>query len=82
MIASFLLLLIAIPVGFLIARLTADELIPGRLWFRRVFVFALLGIIGCWLFFTPESAWTCGFIAIVSLISYCKSFDKKWAKKR
>jgi len=37
--------------------------------------------IGLELFGYGAAAWTMGFIAIVSMISYWKSFDGKWSKK-
>ena len=83
MILLFLLvvLLIAIPVGFLIAWLARDELIVGRKWFKALMVLAL--ITGIILAFLQEYAivLTCIFMFIVAFVSYRKSFDKKWTKK-
>ena len=76
----FVILLLGIPVGYLIAWMSRDELVIGRNWFKALIGISL--ILG-WYFFLVGNfvyAVTFGFIIIVSLISLKKSFDKKWTK--
>ena len=79
---EILLLILAIPAGFLIAYLARDELIVGRKWFRIIIILGLIA--GTWFYITGErvvslSSWFMGIIALVSLI---KSNDKRWTKKK
>ncbi len=77
---DFILLILAIPVGFLIAWLARDELIQGRkyLMVLEALCFSLIII-----FLSNETiVLTLGFMSIVGWISYLKSFDKKWAVVR
>jgi hypothetical protein len=82
MIFEVIVLLLAIPTGYLIAYWANDELVSGRKWFKIIFVLCiLLGII-----FSFFADWTVvlslGFILVVSGISLWKSFDKNWTKRR
>ena len=79
---EIIVLLLAIPVGFLIAWMARDELIEGKRYFRFLIIFSILGVIGGWLYGRSVEALTFGFIGIVSLVSFIKSEDKKWTKKR
>ena len=77
---SFLFLLTAIPIGFLIAFLARDELLAGRTWFRGL---VLTGILGAgWFALTGKVAiaWTILYLAVLAFIAYCKGFDGKWTK--
>ena len=77
---DFILLLLAIPVGFLIARLARDELINGRNYLLTLIVLCFILIV---IFLKNEVfVLTLGFMSIVSWISYLKSFDIKWAVVR
>ncbi|HLC53407.1 MAG TPA: hypothetical protein VJK03_02590 [Candidatus Nanoarchaeia archaeon] len=82
MIIELIILALAIPVGFLIAWQARDELLEGRKWF--IVLIACSFLVGLAAFIKEEIAigLTCSFMFIVSLISYWKSFDKGWAKKR
>ncbi len=82
LILSLVLLIFSIPVGFLLAHLARDELIQGRKWFKRVIVLAL--VTGIVLVFMQEypGVLTCVFILIAAYISYKKSFDTNWTRKR
>ncbi len=75
-------MLLAIPTGFLITYWANDELVAGRKWFRVVIIVSV--VVGAWFAFVENYAvsWTCAFILIVTGISYRKSFDKKWVRKR
>ena len=79
---DIIILLLAIPVGFLIAWLCRDELIEGRVWFRILIIVGVLG--GLWFYLTGNTIISLAlfFIAIVAFISYIKSNDKKFAVKR
>ncbi len=77
MILDFVLLVLAIPVGFLIAWLTRDELIQGRRYLQTLIGLCFVLII---IFLNNEVfVLTLGFMSIVGWISYLKSFDSKWA---
>ncbi len=80
MISEIIILLLAIPSGYLIAWLARDELIVGRKWFRVLIILSI--IVGIWFYLVDVIyvSWTAGFIFIVSLISLMKSNDEKWFK--
>jgi EamA domain-containing membrane protein RarD len=82
LIINTILLVLAVPVGFLIAWLCRDELIDGKKWFSLLITLGVFGAIGFYLYEQSATALTCGFIAIVSFISLLKSRDKKWTKKK
>ncbi len=82
MIIEIILLLLAIPTGFLIAWLARDELVSGRKWFRVLIVVSVLVIIWSWLTSLIYIVWTMGFILIVALISLIKSKDRKWTRSK
>ena len=80
MIALFnvLIILLAIPAGFLIAYFARDELIQGRNWFVLIMILSVLFAL---LFLIINSYYitlTLIFILIATLVSYLKSFDKNW----
>lgn len=80
MIVDFVLLILAIPVGFLIAWLARDELIQGR---KYLIILITLCFILMTIFLSSEFfVLTLGFMSIVGWISYLKSFDKKWVVER
>lgn len=82
MLFEIILLLCAIPTGFLISWMARDELIQGRKWF--IALIGVSAIAGIALFSLKLNAegFTCIFVAIVSGVSYWKSFDKKWTKRK
>lgn len=80
MVIEIILLLLAIPVGFLIAYMARDELIDGRKWFEILFILGVIFGIGLYLYGLKAGSYTSIFIAVVSLISYIISFNKKWTK--
>ncbi|MBM3232737.1 hypothetical protein FJZ18_01055 [Candidatus Pacearchaeota archaeon] len=77
---SIFLLLLSAPIGFIIAWLARDELIIGRKWFIAIILTSILSTI-IFLFFDMVASLSSFFIFIVSLISWIKSFDKRWTKK-
>ena len=82
LIIEFILLVLAIPAGFLIAWLARDELVDGKKWFRTL-VIASLALGGMfWLAGFVYISLSLIFIAIASLVSLVKSNDKNWTKKR
>ena len=82
MILEVLILILAIPTGFLIAWMAKDELIDGQKWFRALIILGLLGGMLFYFYGLGYIALTCLFIAIVAFISLMKSRDKRWTKKR
>jgi len=82
MFIEILVLLLALPSGFLLAYLANDELIQGRKWFKVLII--LFVILGSWFYLADFKAitYTSGFIIIVSFISLIKSYDKKWTRRR
>ena len=79
---SVIILLLAIPAGFLIAWMARDELVSGRKWFKLIIILsAVLGIL-FFIFERNEISFSLAFILITAFISYWKSFDKKWTKRR
>jgi hypothetical protein len=82
MIIEIIILLLGIPTGLLISYFDRDELIGGSFWFL---VLALSSfIVGSWFYLTDNFIImnSCWFIMIVSLVSYYKSKDKKWTRKK
>ncbi|MEK6889872.1 MAG: hypothetical protein AABW82_00345 [Nanoarchaeota archaeon] len=81
MMIELIVLLLAIPVGLLVAYMARDELIDGRIWFNVLFIVGVLA--GVWFFLTGKNVegYSSLFIAIISIVSYIKSFDKKWTRK-
>lgn len=82
MIYEIIILLIAIPIGYLIAWTARDELVQGRKWFKILIVLTFLCSVVFYIREERYSILAAAFIAIVSGISLWKSFDKKWTKKR
>ena len=79
---EIIILLLAIPSGFLIAWLCRDELIAGRKWFAALTL--IFFVIGWWFFLAGNYVimHSCFFITITAFISYYKSKDKRWTKRR
>ena len=79
-----LILLLAFPVGYLLAWLARDELVKGRMWFALLAVASLIAIV-----IVSVTTFllkfiiilTLFFIIIISLVAIWKSYDKKWAIK-
>jgi O-antigen/teichoic acid export membrane protein len=82
MIVEIILLVLAIPTGFLIAWMARDELIDGRKWFRVIVIASLALAALFWILGFVYISLTLIFIAIVGFVSLIKSRDKKWTKKR
>ena len=82
MILELIIMMLAIPSGYLIAWLARDELVAGRKWF---YILIFLSVV-VWVVFyfkgKEYASWTSGFIIIVSFISLMKSKDKKWIGKK
>jgi len=74
--------LLAIPVGYLIAYMASDELIQGRIWFRTLLTIGAILAVWFYLARIYYLSLTCVFIFIISFITYTKGFDEKWTKKR
>lgn len=81
MLFEIIILLVAIPIGYLIAWLARDELLTGRRWF---FILAITSfILAAFFLFIKNAmiAFALFFLTIIAFISYKKSFDKKWTKR-
>ena len=76
-ILSVAILILAIPTGYLIAYLTKDELKQGKNWFRLLLILSLIVGLGAYFFGNNLIALTCGFVFIMSLISFIRSNAKK-----
>lgn len=72
MLLQIILLLLAIPVGLLIANLTREELKDGKKYFKAIIVASI--IVGIWFYLVGETyiTWTAGFIIITTLVSLTK----------
>jgi len=81
-IINVIVLVCAIPIGYLISYLCNDELVIGRIWFKRIIVSCfVVGIIGAFTGYNYITL-TCAFLGLISLISWIKSYDSKWTKRR
>lgn len=78
---NLLLLIIAIPVGYLIAYLCKDELVMYRRYFRILIIVGIIGGIGFWLYGFIVESWTMWFVTIISLVSFVLSGKKKFVKR-
>ncbi|MEK6844077.1 MAG: hypothetical protein AABX83_01480 [Nanoarchaeota archaeon] len=81
MVIEIIILLLAIPTGYLIAWLANDELVIGRKWFTALIIFSFLS--GFIFYFIDKIYITLTnvFIIVVAFISLMKSYDKKWIRK-
>lgn len=81
MILEIILVLLAIPTGVLIAWLTRDELIALRRWFVIVMVCAVITVLLAFFLHYPALVQTGLVTGSIALISYYKSFDKRWTHR-
>jgi hypothetical protein len=82
MLVEILLLIVGIPAGYLIAYLARDEIVVGRSWFLVLIALGVFaGVFGFYIG-RAEIGWGGLFIIVVAGISYFKSFDKGFVKKR
>jgi len=79
MLNEILILVLAIPVGYLLAYLTRDELVEGRKWFKLVMLLSAISAV-VFLIFNITISLTLGFMFIVSWISLKKSYNAKFVK--
>lgn len=81
MIFYLLILILAIPTGFVIAKLASDELIQGFFYIKLLTELSfLLAVI--FSFYNEVTTISLGFISIVSYVSLLKRYDKRWAVER
>ncbi len=81
MIFYLLILILAIPTGFVIAKLAHDELIQGFVYIKALAIISFI-LMAIFSFYNEVIAVSLGFISIVSYISVIKRYDKRWAKER
>ena len=74
MIIELIILISAIPLGLLLAKLASDELAAGRNWFKRITGVAVF--FGVWFFLVGNAAisYSCIFVAIATFPSLIKSY--------
>lgn len=72
MITEIILLLLAIPTGFILAWLAKEELREGRKWFKTLVIASAALASFFWIFGVRYASLTLVFIAIASLISLIK----------
>ena len=77
-----LIIALSFPIGYLLAGLARDELVSGRRWFLTLMIISFLGAIISILAREYGIAETCASIFIAVSVSYRKSFDKGWVKRR
>ena len=77
MIFEIIVLALAIPAGLLIAKLTKEELKPGRRYFAVLIFVSILAAVWFYLTKFKVEALTSAFIAISTFVSYMESFSKK-----
>ena len=82
MILEILILVLAVPTGFMIARLASDELVAGRKYFMILVVFSAIGVIWTWFAGQNPVALSLGFLLIITLVGLIKGRDKSWTKRR
>lgn len=82
MLIEILILILSVPSGLFLAYISRDELIHGRNWFIILIIISLISWIWFILQRNKSLIFTLAFIFIISLISYIKSYDKKWTKNR
>ena len=71
---ELILILFGILVGYFIAWLASDELVVGRKWFKLL---TILSFILSFIFYDKRYiTWSLIFIAVVSGVSYFKSYKK------
>lgn len=81
MIFYLLILILAIPTGFVIAKLAHDELIDGFIYIKLLTEISFL-LAMIFSFYNEVITVSLGFIAIVGYISLLKRYDKRWAVER
>jgi len=81
-ILTALIIVLAVPTGYMLAYLCRDELVLGRKWFRYLLILSFVLLAGFFFFGFYEISLTFLFIFIVVIVSYIKSRDKKLANKR
>lgn len=81
MIFYLLILVLAIPTGFVIAKLAHDELIQGFVYIKTLTIISFV-LMAVFSFYNEIITVSLGFISIVSYISVIKRYDTAWAKER
>jgi len=81
MIFYLLTLILAIPTGFVIAKLAHDELIQGFNYIKLLCEFSFVSMV-IFSFYNEIITLSLGFICIVSYVSVLKRYDSRWAVER
>ena len=75
-------LLLSIPIGLLVAWLCRDELVAEKRWFKVIMVASAIIALVMLFFGNFVVVLTMIFFFIITLVSYIKSFDVKWTKRK
>lgn len=82
MIVTILLVLSALPLGYLLAWLAREELVIGRRWFQRLVLVSLVFGGGLWAYGIREGFTLWMFLAILAFVAYHQSYDRRWTKSK
>ncbi len=77
-----IMILASIPSGLLLAWFARDELVAGRKWFSLLGLISGAGILISIFMKNNLMVYTFASMLITAGISFSKSYDKKWTKKR
>lgn len=80
MIAEILILLTSLPIGYLLAYLTREELVASRKYHLALVILCLISAIIFFILKFKEIGLTLVYIILATLISVIKSYDKKFVK--
>ena len=75
-------LILGIPIGNYLARITKEELLKGQIWFKRIIILSLIGVVGSLIMNNDILLFSFAFIAIVTSRSIQEKKKKKHHKKR
>ena len=78
---NILILLLAIPVGYLIAYLCKDELVSYKKYFRILMIVGIIGAIGFKLYGLLVESLTMLFLLVIALMSFLLSGNKKFLRR-
>ena len=65
-------LILGIPIGFLLAKATKEELASGRIWFKLIVIFSLIGGIAALILKEDVLLFSLLFVAVVTGMSLRK----------
>jgi len=75
-----IVMILALPIGYLIAWLCEDELIQGRKWFILLIALSFIGAIYSYFVSSSVLGLTFAFILVVSMVSLIMGYDRNKGK--